>query len=116
MRLEFEAPAPANPRDRAGWQQSIASAAQAAMIENGLHCSQDNFVWVSADFYLPHSKARKKAQEHTVRPDTFTLTAAMRDGLKSIAFVDEAQVTDISIAKEYAVGMRGPRVEAVVVL
>lgn len=100
MKLFFRAPAPSGARDREGWRQSIAAVAQAVLIENGEGMNEHGPVHIDAEFMLPRPKARR-SDHHLTRPDPFVLSLALRDGLRSIVYRDEAQVTHFKVTKIY---------------
>lgn len=103
-RLSFTASGP-SPRDRRAWQNTIAMYCQQAMLESEADLqASPGPVAVSAEFTLgpPKGLGAAKRRYHLKEPDPWTLSTAVRDGLKGIAYINSAIVTDLVISKRYA--------------
>ena len=69
-------------------------------------------VKLSAVFYMPRPKSRKKAKHYTTRPDLSKLTRSLEDALTGVVWDDDSQVAQYGdVRKEYG---EPPRTEVVV--
>jgi Holliday junction resolvase RusA-like endonuclease len=72
-------------------------------------------VRLSVTFLLPRPKRlywKTKAMPrvaHTSRPDIDNLVKSCTDGLNGIAYIDDAQITELKAIKRYHSGDEGPR-------
>ena len=90
------------------WRQQLSQSARAALAENGGELlAKPNGVRLAVCFYLekPASVSKKRILP-TVKPDTDKLVRAILDALTGTIFEDDAQVTDIVVAKRYGVPER----------
>ena len=93
------------------WEQAI----RAAAIESG--CTPElGAVTVEAEFYFPRPKGHFGARglkdsaprENTKKPDVDKLVRALLDALTGQAFVDDAQVIQVTGRKHYCPSNGGP--------
>lgn len=112
MRLSFAAKGPGSARNIDGWQQSIASAAQHAVLSND---PEDGTLSIEADFRLHRPSSRKRDREHQTKPDVFRLGDAVREGLRGIVYRDESAIVDMQISKRYVARGMSPSVHLVVI-
>lgn len=82
----------------AAWTQACGWAARAAGMRLA---TGDTPVHVRADFQFVKPKGTKR-QQPTVRPDLDKLSRALLDALAGIAYENDAQVTELTVAKRYA--------------
>lgn len=82
----------------AAWTQAVGWAARSAGMKLA---TGDTPVHVRADFQLAKPKSVKR-QQPTVRPDLDKLSRALLDALAGIAYENDAQVTELTVAKRYA--------------
>lgn len=79
------------------WTQAVGWAARAAGVPLA---TRNTPVHVRADFmFAKPTSVRRLAM--TVRPDIDKVTRALLDGLTGIAYEDDAQVTQLVVAKRY---------------
>jgi crossover junction endodeoxyribonuclease RusA len=104
-----------NQRTRA-WQRDVARAAQLALREHAAPVRvRGRPVLVSLHCYLPRpqkfARPRHAHAPHVTKPDLDKLQRAILDGLKGVAFVDDAQVDQIAATKQYVELGARPRVD-----
>ena len=90
------------------WRQQLSQSATAALAENkGELLAKPAGVRLAVCFYLerPTSIPRKRALP-SVKPDIDKLTRALMDALTGTIFEDDAQVTDLVVAKRYGIPER----------
>jgi Holliday junction resolvase RusA-like endonuclease len=82
----------------AQWTQAVGWAARGAGI---VLFPPETPVHVRADFQFTRPKSTKRVLP-TVKPDLDKLARALLDALIGVAFVDDGQVTALTVAKRYA--------------
>jgi crossover junction endodeoxyribonuclease RusA len=85
-------------RNLAAWSQAVGWAARAARCPLA---PTETPVHVRADFQFVRPKSVKRTHM-TVKPDCDKLLRALLDSLTGVAYVDDAQVTEVVVAKRYA--------------
>lgn len=88
-----------NPKTK-DWHNIVAWAAQINKPPGGIFTGA---VAVRLEFYFcrPKSVSEKKRPHHTVKPDIDKTTRATLDALKGTIYVDDSQVTQLFVTKEY---------------
>ena len=90
------------------WRQQLSASAEVALAENGGELlAKPAGVRLAVCFYFekPASVSRKRLLP-SVKPDIDKLTRALMDALTGTIFEDDAQVTDIVVAKRYGIPER----------
>lgn len=90
------------------WRQQLSASAEAALSENGGELlAKPAGVRLAVCFYFekPASVPRSRVLP-SVKPDIDKLTRALMDALTGTIFEDDAQVTDIVVAKRYGIPER----------
>lgn len=82
----------------AAWSQAVGWAARAARVPM---LDRETPVEIRAEFQFVRPN-RSKRLVPTVRPDLDKVTRALLDALTGVAFVDDAQVVAIHVAKRYS--------------
>ena len=91
------------------WQSAIATIAR---VEFHRRAPFPAGVRVDLAFYLTRPKSLKKGVHyHGTRPDVDKLARCVLDGLTGIAYLDDGQVVELRLHKEYAALDAWPRVE-----
>ncbi|HKN77114.1 MAG TPA: RusA family crossover junction endodeoxyribonuclease [Candidatus Acidoferrum sp.] len=90
------------------WRQQLSASAIGALAENGGELlAKPSGVRLAVCFYFerPASVSKRRVLP-SVKPDIDKLTRALMDALTGTIFEDDAQVTDIVVAKRYGIPER----------
>jgi Holliday junction resolvase RusA-like endonuclease len=90
------------------WRQQLSDCAKAALAENGGEIiARPNAVRLCVCFYFekPVSVSRARLLP-SVKPDASKTLRAVEDSLSGIIYEDDAQITDIVVAKRYGIPAR----------
>lgn len=90
------------------WREAIGRAARSAM---GGRLPSTGHVVLECTFILPRQKSVTR-EFPTAKPDLDKLLRALGDALTGIAFVDDSQITNLCVRKEYETDDRVPGVIA----
>ena len=90
------------------WRQQLSDCAKAALSENGGEIiARPNAVRLAVCFYLEKPASVSKSRPlPSVKPDVSKLVRAVEDSLSGILIDDDAQITDIVVAKRYGIPER----------
>lgn len=90
-------------------EQAVRAAYELAVMDKGgtvadyrapKHVSVSVTIWTQR--HLPKSRAKKiSTEEDTYKPDADNVTKLVMDALNGVAWVDDAQVTDLNVHKKY---------------
>jgi crossover junction endodeoxyribonuclease RusA len=101
-------------RSLKSWQQLVAAAAQAAILErpaNERGLLTDG-VRLTVAFYLPRPKSLPaRVTAHTKAPDLDKFVRGVQDALTQVVFRDDSQVVDLVAMKRYAATDAAPHAE-----
>lgn len=89
------------------WESDVKLFASEAWV--GLCAEKDVALIVTMMFYFsrPKSVSARKRPHMTVRPDLDKLVRAVLDGLTGVVFMDDCQVHELNVRKNYADGQPG---------
>ncbi|MBI0583169.1 MAG: RusA family crossover junction endodeoxyribonuclease [Methanomassiliicoccus sp.] len=92
-----------NKKGLQAWRNRVATEAQRALEGRDWRCDNCSAYTISVDFILsrPPSVPEHKRIHPTVKPDIDKLVRAINDALTGILFVDDCQVVNMFVSKDY---------------
>lgn len=87
----------------AGWAATVSGEAQRARVASGLSAPVGGAVWLMLHFHVLKPKSLPKRIMHaTKKPDLDKMIRSVKDALKGVLYLDDAQVVDLFAQKRYS--------------
>ena len=87
----------------ARWAATVSGEAQRARVSSGLSAPVVGAVWLMLHFHVRKPKSLPKRIMHaTKKPDLDKMIRSVKDALKGVLYLDDAQVVDLSAQKRYS--------------
>jgi crossover junction endodeoxyribonuclease RusA len=87
----------------AGWAATVSGEAQRARVSSGLSAPVSGPVWLMLHFHVCRPKSLPKRILHaTKKPDLDKMIRSVKDALKGVLYMDDAQVVDLVAQKRYS--------------
>lgn len=90
-----------NPKNKA-WALVVHVAARAARDQRGMTEPLSGAVKLWLGFHMPKPKSLKKYAPMTKRPDLDKMVRSIKDALKGVFYLDDAQVVELHAMKFYS--------------